>query len=357
MGTGQPRRELLLDRVQRIFVLLEQHQQPRLEACNLAGEFGADGASGAGDQHHARGEQQVQPCVVEHDLLASEQVFHLDPAHLRYGHLAREQIVVRGHREDRQARLRGQLRGAAPHVRGSLGERHDRMLDLHLRGEALHLGDRAEHAHAEHHLPLAARIVVEDADRPPLGGAGDFLEKIEGDVARAQDQHRLAGELHAAVEAALLPRTVGDAAASHHRHEQQRRKQIGRAGHRHHAAQQHQHGRHGEGAYQAGDQDALQVGKARVAPQPAVQARQPEQDGVQRHAEHDRVPHRRAEVRGDVEVESQPEREPPGKPRGDHVVREREEGTIVEFSAFQETIFQPAARPCPPTRPGSRSLQ
>ncbi len=59
----------------------------------------------------------MQAAIVEHHLVAAEQVFQLDASDLRYRDFARQQVVVRRHGEDRQAGSSGEIRCAPAHAR------------------------------------------------------------------------------------------------------------------------------------------------------------------------------------------------------------------------------------------------
>ena len=70
--------QLLADAVEVELGILEQHQPGRGEAADLAGQFRADRAPGAGDQHALTLQQLFDGAAVQHRLRPSEQVGQID---------------------------------------------------------------------------------------------------------------------------------------------------------------------------------------------------------------------------------------------------------------------------------------
>src|SRR6266487_2627989 len=225
--------------------------------------------------------EPIEPAVVEHHLVAAEQVLQFDAADLGYRDLTRQQVVVGGHGEDRQPCGGGDFRCTPAHPCGRSRQRDDRMAGLQLLRPAADFAESPKHLDAQKDLPLPSRVVVEYPDRAPLTGAPHRPQQIDGDVAGADHEHRFAGEMDVAVEGALPPGAIGDPAARHDRGKQKRRKDESGRRHVDVGAEEREQRGHRERPDQAGERYAFQVGQARVAPAAPVQAKRPEYQRVQ----------------------------------------------------------------------------
>src|SRR6266853_5908519 len=97
------------------------------------------------------------------------------------------------------------------------------MAGLQLPRPAADLAEFPKNLHAQKDLPVPSRVIVEYADRAPLTGTFHLPQQIDGDVARADHEHRFAGEVDVTVQGALLPGAIGDPATRHDRGKEKRR--------------------------------------------------------------------------------------------------------------------------------------
>ena len=292
----------------------------------------------------------MQPAVVEHHLIAAEQVLQLDAADLRYCDFARQQVVVGRHGEDRQPRSAGGFRCTPAHSRGRSRQRDDRMAGLQLLRPAADFAESPKHPHAQKDLPVPGRVIVEYADRTPLTGAPHLPQQIDGDVAGADHEHRFAGEVNVAVQSALLPGAIGDPAARHDRGKEKRCEDERGARHVDVGAEERKQRGHCERSDQAGERYMFQVGQARVAPAAPVQAQRPEYQGVQGNGRRYRRGKRREKLLwGGFQVEAQPERKHPANSGSEHVVRKGECSSVTGLKRIQWICSRVAATRSPPT--------
>ena len=162
---------------------------PKLK--QLAGELGADRASGAGDHHHLALHMPGQQLKLRRHRIAAEQILDLDRPEVAYLHVAGGDLVERReglhhHGEGLERLDRGAALAAQ---RGRHGEEH--LFDI-LGGD--HLADlaRPEHLDAVHHLPRERRIVVDEGDHVELAGLVQRPKQLDADGAGAIDDDVLA---------------------------------------------------------------------------------------------------------------------------------------------------------------------
>ena len=95
---------LAVDREEVVLGVVEQHEQPRAHAGDLARELGADRAAGAGDQHDAVVEVGADAVELHHDRVAAEHVLDADLAQL-----ARQLDAAAQQLEDGRQRAHGDV--------------------------------------------------------------------------------------------------------------------------------------------------------------------------------------------------------------------------------------------------------
>ncbi len=158
---------LTIDLEQVVLGVVEQHEQLRAHAGDLAHELGADRAAGAGDQHALVGEIGADAIEGHDDGIATEHVLDADLAQLTRELDAAAQELEHGrqgpHLDVTVAALGDDL---APQHAGRRGNR-----DHHLVGRAAveHLSDLIggpEHLQALGLHAALSRVVVDEADRP-----------------------------------------------------------------------------------------------------------------------------------------------------------------------------------------------
>ncbi len=326
--------EFLLDRVERELGELEEHQARRVEARDLAAELGADRAAGAGDEDGPAADEGLEARFVERHRVAAEQVVELDRAQRRDAHLARDDVAQRRHGHHRDAGRGAQLDRALPLAVRSLRHGDDRLLDAVALRRVGHARHRAEHLHAGEGGAALGRVVVEHAHDAPLRAGGEVLQQRRRRGAGADHEHRHRLRMRDdRQQPAFAPGAVGEAVAAHRQREQQRRDEKHRARHLRLQAREREQRRHRERAATHRDQQPLQVGQARVAPQAAIQAEEPEHRRVHGHDRHEQAEHHLHVVFRDLEVEAQPEGRHPGDAGGEHVVAEDDEAADVHEAA------------------------
>ena len=282
---------LEVDPKQVVLSLVEQHQEPRPHASDLAAKLRSDRAAGARDHHDLVVQVGADPLQLHHHRLASEDVLDPDLAEL-----AGELDVSAQQLEHGRQRAHRDL--ALPARRDHLGAQHAgrrRNRDDHL-VRRLAVEDRADvvrRAQDLHpgrvHAPLAG-IVVQEAHRagakarvqPHL--AGHHLPARAG----ADDQHP-AGAAASGAVGPLGDHPPGEPGAAHQDDGEQEvvddhrpRKVVG-VGLREREDRDQQPAGHGCGA-----DDGPQVGKLEVAPPLLVQAEEAEHGRLAESDEDDR---------------------------------------------------------------------
>ncbi|MPN09766.1 hypothetical protein SDC9_157058 [bioreactor metagenome] len=127
------------------------------------------------------------------------------------------------------------------------------------------------------------RIIIQQADHPPLFGMGQLLDKARRSAAHTKHEHGPTQCLMCAVLALLLEHTIGHAPATHddgqeHRVEQQHRPRKGGLGLQHQTAHRNR---------QSTRQNRLgqphQIRKTGEYPDTPIQTGSTEDDGLHRH--------------------------------------------------------------------------
>ncbi len=321
--------ERRLDRIDRRLGQVEQHELGRTVAGDVAAELGADRAAGAGDHHHAVAEPFAETRIVEDDRIAAQQVVELDRADGRERGPAADQVLVRRHRQDLDAHVGADLRDAAAHAVRSRGQRDDHLADPVLLRPGRQARDRTQHAHAVQQPAALRGVVVDEPDDAPLAAAGELPRQARAGFARADDEHRLAEGREGAVQAVLLPDSVGEAIAGHQEDEHDRIEDQHAARHDHLQLEHHEDQRDQQRAEPRGEHDALQVEHARESPQPAVETERDEDRGLQRQDPDERARHVGEEGLVEVEPEPDPVHRRPRERRHAEVVDEGEPRPVV----------------------------
>ena len=218
--------ELALDLKEVVLGMVEQHEAPRRDACDLARELLADRAPGAGDEHDLARQVRADAIELHPHGLAPEDVLDLHLAHLLHGGRAGLQELE--HR--RQGAHRNAALAACAHdVRAQdAGRRRDRdrdLVGLDLLEDAPELARRAEDLDAVDPQAALRRVVVDEADglQAELGVAQDLAQHEAPAVAGADDeQPACAGPGAEAAQRALVDRPRDEAgAADEGEHEQE----------------------------------------------------------------------------------------------------------------------------------------
>ena len=202
---GRHPHQFLLDAVERKLAVFDQHQPGRCEAHDLTHQFRADRTAGARDHHRAIRQQGLEAIVVQHHLLAPQQVVELDLADRRHLHLAADHVVERGDGQRLQICQAAGLDDAAPFARGGFGPGDDGMGGGQVRrilGQAV---KPADHRGVLQGAPGEARVVVDQANHAPVGRSRECPGQPDGRIPGPDHQHRGALDPGDAEQAMLLP--------------------------------------------------------------------------------------------------------------------------------------------------------
>ncbi len=340
----KPLAQFDVDRVERVFAVVEQDQPARHEGGDLAGELGADRAAGAGDQHPAPTDQPRHPLAVEHRLRAAQQIFERD----RLERVLRTVLGIvevalkigqLGQARQRDGQCLGPVEQPAHLVAGQVLRGDDQLLRaLAAAVQALDHGferiDRAQHRDAIDLAPDPRGGVGEDADHAVDGArvAHHLADEGVGPVLGADQQHRHAlvpGAFEHVVEPAVLEQTVGEARRAQQRHQHEPIDQQGRARQRREPGQ-HEHRRQKDQQGQARRTgDVEQIGQRRIAPDAAIEPGQQEHAGGDQGEAGDVEGCQPRLVADDVGAEAQIQRDDERQRRHRDVVSEGEQGAPV----------------------------
>ena len=307
--------ELALDVEQRGLGDVDEDEPRRPDACDLAAQLGPDGAAGAGDEHGLILEVGGNALEVDLDLLAAEDVLHLDRPDLTGEvEVAGDELVQARERLHRDVcSLRGLDHLAAHLARGGRdGDQH--LVGLVLAHEARQLAHRPENADAEDARVPLALVVVDEADRRvrEQARALHLLDDQAARVTGPDDDDLLAASDDAAARS-LHHRACEQPCAGD---ECERDEEVGG---RDRARQPHVVHRRGEIDGDVGDErrddnaarGAPHVAHRDVTPPAAVEAEEQEHRHLDDDDEQDRPPQQRVVVDRQPVVEAQLEREEP----------------------------------------------
>ncbi len=281
---GALRDDLVVDEVQAVLGVVEQHELGGPELRHLAHEFGADRAAGAGDEDALAAQERADFLEVELHGLAPEQVLDADVAHLR----ERRTRAVAQVREPRQrlhahAGLGAHARDLAQHAARDVGVRHDDHLDVLLAQHRGQVRDGAEHLEAFDQVAGQALVVVEEADGHERFLARDapphFLHEVDARVVRADHErrHRVATERTQHAFAHEAPREADATDEQQFRHPHERDHARRELAVRHEEQQHDERHRRQRRALE----DLEQRHGARVAPEAVIEPREEEREQAQ----------------------------------------------------------------------------
>ena len=317
------------DAVEGEFAQLEDDQLARLEAGDLAAEFGADGAAAAGDQHGLALDHVAQATGVEADGVAAQQVVHVHIADLRDLDLPAHQLLHVGDDEQLDVGAFAHLEHAA--AGGVVGGAHGQhgVLAVAVAGDLFELLPVAQDAHAAQLSADLVGVVVQHADDVPVRVAVEVVDEREGGVARAQQDDGLGFDALGA-HGLFLPPAVEQAPGAHEEDEQQRVEEVDGAGHAQAVAQQQQQDGDDDARHPHRQGDEPHVVDGGVAPDALVE---PEVDETPHlYGQRDRQGLEQDDLRGVVQLEipAQREGECPDQCRHDDVVADGNEGPGID---------------------------
>ncbi len=323
--------EHLLHVIQGEFRHLVEHQPTGREARNLAAQFGTDRTAGTRHQHHFAGQHAVQSRLVELHLIATEEVFKLDFAHLGNRHTTRQQVIEGRHGQHGETGITRHLGDMAAQRMRRGGYCQNGMADSMLARLGDNLVERTEHRHAVQQPALLFRIVVEQADDMPLTARREFAQQSHRRRTGAEHQHRLAGDRAQAEQMAVFPGAVEKAAATHEQHQENREQDQHRTRHVSHDLQHVEQQRNHQRTRGAGHDDALEIGQAGEAPDAAIQAELPGDEALQRHHRQQRGEHAGHIEWRHLEIEAQPVGQHPGQSDGRQIMEDDKKRTQNGF--------------------------
>ena len=197
--------QFLLDRIQREFTGLEQHQPGRRKARDLAAHFRAYRSARAGHHHHLASQQPMQSGIIQHHRVTPQQIVQLDRAQLRHGHFAAHQVIERRHGKRFQPGLIAQLDRALALLVRAGGHRDDHLRYTEPISPFRQAIQRTQHAHSIQGAPMRIGVVIQKTDQPPITVLDQVLGQAGPRISGAQYQHRLSMKLEVAVQTLLFP--------------------------------------------------------------------------------------------------------------------------------------------------------
>ena len=150
--------------VQVRLVVVEQRQQLRLEAPDLARDLGADRAAGAGDQHALAAQQIPHGGQVRLHLPAPEQVFDAQVAEIARGHAPVDELADRRQHAERHVRLLAQEGHLADQLARRRRDRQQHLVDRERPHERGDRGSVAHHGEPVQRPAERPRVVVDQRD-------------------------------------------------------------------------------------------------------------------------------------------------------------------------------------------------
>ncbi len=149
--------------------MVEQQQAGRLAGGDLPGDLAADRATGAGDHDAPARQQRADHVEVRGDLHPAEQVVDLQVADVLEGDGVTDQLGARRDDAQRDARGPADLGQQADDLLRRVADRQDRLLSLHLLGQASQVPHGPQDRDAVHPAPVLALVVVEEPHRERAG--------------------------------------------------------------------------------------------------------------------------------------------------------------------------------------------
>ncbi len=321
--------QLLVDLVDRVFTHLVEDEHRRLESGDLAAKLGTDRSSRARHEDHLSRQQIVEARVVKRDRLALHQVFESDLADPRRMDLAADHVVQRRHRHDRDARALADFDHAPADLVRYRRHRDDRVTHLEALRDARQVLEPAEHARALQQPPALLLVVVEKPDDAPLVAARQLLHHPHGGVARAEDNDGSALLAAATIERPFLEGAKSHSAERHQRDEEDRVEDVAAIVELRVEPEHAQRDRDAHRPAKHREDDALDVGQARVAPDALVDPEEQVDDDLDRYRhreDHEEV----APLLGSHAVDFEKER------RGD--AGDRKRGTVVQCRSERAAV-------------------
>ena len=237
---------------------------------------------------------------------------------------AADQVVIGRHGKRLDACGRAEFGDAAAYGVRRRRQRDDHGTHSEAAGPQRQFADRSQHADVAQQATLHPGVVVEQSHDAPLPTVGQLLGQAGAGLTRAQDQYGFAERGQRAVEPMLLPDAIGETASRHEKNHDRRVEDEHAARHDRGELQHHQHQRDRDGAKGCGEDDALQVGKTRKAPQTPIESEGEKDYGLQRQHPDQRAPHIGDLRLVQVEIEAQPIQTGPCDRGGGNVVQKRQ---------------------------------
>ncbi len=221
--------ELEIDRVEIELRAVDENQARRCELGDLADEFAADRAAGAGDEDPPPGDEIAHRLTVEHRLRPAEQILDRDRPYFDSIGLGGAKFGQARQAGDAEALAIGHVKQRSEPGAAEIRVRHDKALRagpprIETGEDRRQLVERAKHVDAANVAADPRRAVVDDADHPVVGPALALgrLDEHLGLIAGADEQHRNAPigrpVIHQ-IEAPILEQPIEHAGASEQAHE------------------------------------------------------------------------------------------------------------------------------------------
>ena len=181
-----------LGSVQAGLVAVQHDQFLRPEPVELAGQLGADGAAGPGDEHHLAGQVVGDLPEVRLDLGAPQQVGYVELVQVPQADAARDEVLRGGHHQRLQARLVGQLGDLAHERAVGGGDGDDDLVDAVGPGDGDHVPALPEDFGSLDVEVALGRVVVDVTDDliGRVGVVGEQPPELLACVARTVDEDR-----------------------------------------------------------------------------------------------------------------------------------------------------------------------
>jgi len=178
---GEGLEQLVVDLEDLVLAVVENHELGGPERGNLAAEFTANGAAGAGDEHDLALDELGHRAEVGGDGVAAEQVLDGDLPQAQGVDAAVYDVADAGDNARGDAEGEGGIDDLADE--GALGPRdgNDDLGGLPLLDGFAQLGDRTNDGEAAEHLALLVGVVVDEGDGEDVGAEGGRLREVAQD--------------------------------------------------------------------------------------------------------------------------------------------------------------------------------
>src|SRR5690554_6935365 len=220
----------LFNAIQRVFIGFKQYNALRRKAGDLATQFTADRAAGAGDENGLATNHRSHVVAVDLHRLAAEQIFNFYWSHAVDGNFAAHQVFKAGYGKDLRVAKRCKIRCAASYVGGGRRHGQDHMPSLVVSKGVGQRFDAAYYWPTLKITPLFAYIIIHQRYHMPIWAALQFANQHRAASASAHHNHGFSGRSQVAVQALLFVHAPSHASSTHGNEQQQRIKNKDGAG-------------------------------------------------------------------------------------------------------------------------------